>query len=163
MRAPGARCAGARLAHPSCAQEVGVALEVERPPVGSRYAVAHPLPALAVAVEVAVLELDARAVGGLRDEAHFDLAASVGVGLRLPVRADVPAEHDAVRRLVSEDTSPSALAPVDATVVDVAADSRLEHGLRDIDGEHVVLARLDAVEAIDEHLEGALYRRLHDD
>ena len=61
----------------------------------------------------------------------LDLAGVVRVGLDLPLRADVPAEHHPVRRLVGEDPRPAALAAVGAAVVDVAADPRLEHGLGD--------------------------------
>jgi hypothetical protein len=88
---------------------------------------------------------------------------SLGIGLDLPLRADVPAEHDTVRRLVGKDARPPALAAVDPSVVDVAADARLEHRLGDVDAEHVVLARLDPVEVLDEHGERALDRGFDDD
>jgi hypothetical protein len=68
-----------------------------------------------------VLELDAGAFGRLRGEADFDLAGLLGVGLDLPLGADVPAEHEPVGRLIGEHPDPVALAAVDAAVVDVAA------------------------------------------
>src|SRR4051812_23537347 len=96
-------------------------------------------------VEVAVLELDARALRGLGDEGDLDLARLRRVGLDPPLRADVPAEHDAARRLVDEHARPVAFAAVDAAVVDAPALPTLEHRLGDVDAEQVVLARLDAV------------------
>src|SRR5919106_665063 len=108
-------------------------------------------------------ELEARAVGCLRDEAHLDLAGLVEIGLDLPLWADVPAEHDPVGRLVCEHASPAALAAVDATVIDVAAHVGLEDGLGDLDLEHVVLAWLEGAEADGEDGEGALDGRLDDD
>ena len=59
-------------------EHVGVAGEVERPAVVVGDAVAHTFPAGAVTFEVAVLELDAGAVGGLGDEADLDLAGWSG-------------------------------------------------------------------------------------
>jgi hypothetical protein len=70
---------------------------------------------------------------------------------------------DPIGRLVGQHARPAALAAVDAAVVDVAARARLEHGLGDVDAEHVVLARLDPVEVLREHAERALDRRLHDE
>ena len=125
--------------------------------------VADGLPAGAVAVEVAVLELDPRPLRRLGDEPHLDLAGLLEVGLDLPLRADVPAEHDPVRWLVGEHARPPAFAAVDAAVVDVPADARLEDGLGDLDAEHVVLGRLEAAELLGEDRERALDRRLDDD
>jgi hypothetical protein len=84
------------------------------------------------------------------------------IGLDLPLRRDVPAEHDAVRRLVDEHARPLAFAPVDAAVVDPPADARLEDRFRYLDVEHVVLARLDAVEVLGEDREGPFERHVHD-
>ena len=110
-----------------------------------------------------MLELDARTVRGLGDEAHLDFAGLVAIGLDLPLRADVPAEHDPVRRLVCEHPRPAALAAVDAAVVDVPAHVRLEDRLGDLDVEQVVVGRLEAAEVIGEDREGALDGRLDDD
>src|SRR4029079_10035551 len=92
------------------ADHLGVALQVERPALIAVHAVANPLPAFAVTVEVAVLHLDADAVGALGDEGHLHLARLVGIGFELPLRTDVPAEHDPVGRLVGEHSRPAALA-----------------------------------------------------
>ena len=59
-----------RLVSASVVQEIGEALQVQRPAVAGGDAVAQALPAVAVAVEVAMLELDAGAVGAFGDRAH---------------------------------------------------------------------------------------------
>ena len=66
-----------------------------RPAALAADGLARQLPALAVAIDVAVLKLDAGAIRRLGDESHFDFARLLGVGLDLPLRADVPADHDA--------------------------------------------------------------------
>ena len=110
-----------------------------------------------------MLQLDPSALRGLGDELDLDLAGVVRVGLDLPLRADVPAEHDAVGWFVGQDACPAALAAVDALVVDVTADLRFEHGLGDRYTEQVVLRRLEVAEPLGEHDEGPLDRRLHND
>src|SRR4051794_26976481 len=82
--------------------QFGVALQVQRPAVARADAVARAFPAGAMAVEVAMLELDPRPLGRLGDEADLDLAGLVRIGLDLPPRADVPAEHETIRRLEGE-------------------------------------------------------------
>src|SRR5215213_4934950 len=82
-------------------------------------------------VELAVLELDPRAVRQLLEEAHLDLARPRRVGLDLPLRTDVPAEDHARGRLERDHARPVALAAVLAAVVDAPADTRLEHPLDD--------------------------------
>ena len=67
------------------------------------------------------------------------------------------------RRLEGQDPSPPTLAAVDATVVEMTADARLEHSLGDLDTEHVVLSRLEATEVLGEHAKRILDRRVHDD
>jgi hypothetical protein len=89
--------------------------------------------------------------------------AFVQIVLDLPSRADVPVEHDPMRRLIRQHARPATLAAVDAAVIDVSALVRLEHRLRDVHGEHVVLARLDLVEVLGEDREHSLERRLDDD
>jgi hypothetical protein len=116
-----------------------------------------------MAVEIAVLELDACALGGLRDEAHLDLAGPLEVGLELPLRADVPAEDNSVWRLDRQHPGPLALAAVDAAVVHPAADVRLEYRLGDFGRQHVVVARLDPIEVLRKDAERSLDRRLDHD
>src|SRR4051812_1591820 len=144
-------------------QPLGVATQVERPALGPGDAVADVLPALAVAVEMTMLELDTRAPRRLGDEAHLPLARSGGIGLEPPGPGNVPAHHHAVRRLVGEHAREAALASVDPAVVDVAAHPRLEHGLGDVDAEQVVVAGLEVAEPPGEDVEGALDRRVDDD
>ena len=72
-------------------KQAGVSLQVERPTLISGHALADALPALAVAVEIAVLDLDPRALRGFGDEPHFPLARFQRVVLDLPPWADVPA------------------------------------------------------------------------
>src|SRR5262245_23461156 len=147
----------------STRHSLGEPLQVERPAFVARHTGAHAFPAFAVALEVAVLELDPSAVRCLGDEAHLDLARLGEVGLDLPLRADVPTEHDSVRRLVGEHARPAALAAVDAAVVEVAAHAWLEHSLRDLDREQVVLPRLEAPEFLGEDAKCALDRRIDHD
>ena len=99
-------------------------------------------------VEIAVLELHSCALRTLGDEAHLHLAGLCGIALDLPLRADVPAEHDSVRRLVREHTRPARLAAVDTLVIDVAADTGLEDCLGDIDGKPILLGASDMNKSI---------------
>src|SRR5215207_7373909 len=168
-------CVGCISARPACGRRsetsrersvleaLGESLQVERPAALGVDRAALALPALAVAVEVAVLEFDTCALRGLGDEANLHLARLLEVGLDLPLRGDVPAEHDPVRRLIGEHARPLALAPIHAAVVDAPALASLEHRLRYLDVEHVVLARLDAVELLREDRERALDRDFDDD
>src|SRR5947209_428686 len=97
--------------------QVGVPLQVKGPALAAAHALAQALPALTVAVEVAVLELDPRALVGLGDEADLHLAGPLQIGLELPVGAYVPADHHSVRRLVGQHPRPPALASVHAPVI----------------------------------------------
>src|SRR5262245_40330346 len=110
-----------------------------------------------------VFELDAGPIGRLGDEADLDLAGSLGIRLDLPLRADIPTDHDSFRRLVDEDARPTALAAIDAAVIDMAADARLEHRLGDVDAEQVVLAWFDAIELVRECSECPLDWCVHND
>ncbi len=69
-------------------------------------------------VEVAVLKFDPGPVWSPGHEPDLDLAGQLRVGLDLPLRAVVPAEHHAGWWLVGQDPRPPAFAAVDATVVD---------------------------------------------
>jgi spermidine/putrescine-binding protein len=142
---------------------IGVPLQVERPTLIGGHALADALPALAMAVEIAVLDLDPRALRGLSDEPHFPLARFQRVFLDLPLRADVPAQQHPAGRLVGQHPRPAAYAAVNPTVVKKAADLRLEHGFGDRDLEHVVLGGLEGAEVLGEDLECARDRSLDDD
>ena len=75
-----------------------------------------------MAIEVAVLELYARALREVSSKnLDVDFARpSIGVGFNLPSRADVPAEDHPMRRFEHENPCRSALAPVNAAIVDAA-------------------------------------------
>src|SRR3954469_19861115 len=59
------------------------------------------------------------------------------IRLDLPRGADVPAEDHALGRVVGQHARPPTLGAIDATVIDAAADPRLEDRLGDSDPEHV--------------------------
>ncbi len=152
-----------RLHSALAGDEVRVASQVERPALVLPDAIAKRLPARSVAIKMAVLELQTRPLRCLGDEADLDLTGAGFVRLELPVRADVPAEHDPVRWFVGEDAGPSALAPIRGAVVDVAPDPGLEPGLGDLGAEEVVLRWLEVAEPFDERGEGTIDRHVDDD
>src|SRR6266700_5751417 len=115
----------------------GVPGQVQRPSAVVVDAVADRLPAGTVPVQVAVLQFDPGAVRSLGHEPDLHLAGQLRVGLDLPLRADVPAEYHAGRRLVDQDPRPPAFAAVDGAVVDVPADAGLEDRLGDRGREQV--------------------------
>ena len=90
-------------------------------------------------------------------------AGVVRVGFDLPVRADVPAKHDTIRRFEGENAGPVALATVDGAIVDVSADAWFEHGFRYIRAEQIVFWRLEVTESFCEHREGPFDGRVDDD
>jgi hypothetical protein len=130
----------------SVLEQVAKPLQVERPATIAADGLALRLPTLAVALKMAVFELDACPLGALGDESDLDLAGSLEIRLDLPLWADIPTDHDSLRRLVGENTRPAALAPIHAAVIDVTAHARFEHRLGDLDAEQVVLPWLDAIE-----------------
>src|SRR5260221_464820 len=82
------------------------------------------VPAGAVPVEMAMFQLHPSALRVLGDESDLNLAGEVRVGLDLPLRADVPAEHDPVGWFVGQDPRPAAFAAIHAPVIDVTTDLR---------------------------------------
>src|ERR1700743_660961 len=129
-------------------------LQVERPALIAPHAGGQAFPALAMPIAMAMLHLDPGASLALGDEADLHLAGPVGIGLYLPARADFPREDQSCRRLVGEHAAPPAL----AAVGDEAPDLRFKDRLGNVDPQHVVLARLDVVEPLAEHPEGAFKR-----
>src|SRR5215831_14562287 len=144
-------------------QQGGKPVEVERPALVAAETIAQTLPALGVPLEIAVFEIHSGPIRCLGGEPHIDFTCPRQVGLELPVRADVPAEHDSVRWFVGEHPREAAFAAVDAAVVKMPANPRLEHRLSDLDREQVVLARLEVSEILREDAERALDWRLDDD
>src|SRR5262249_21649830 len=129
-----------RFRDPSPSQILCEPPEAARPTPFAADRLAHLLPTLPLPLDVAMLELDPRAIGRFRDELHLDFACFRGIGFNLPAWVDIPANHDALRRLVRQHASPMAFAAVNPAVVDMAADARLEHALGDFHGEQVVFS-----------------------
>ena len=103
-----------------------------------------------------MLQLDPCTTTRFRNEPHIDLAGFRRIGLELPRRSDVPREDDARGRVVGEDTRPSALAAVNADVVNMPALARLKDGLGDGNRQQIVFAWLDGIELINEKRECSL-------
>src|SRR5262249_37489061 len=120
-------------------------------------------PVRAVALEVAVLELDERARLALGDEAHLVRARLLGLGVVVPLALEVPGHDDPVGTLEHEHPAPVALAPVDAALEQAAALVALHHRVGHVGVADVVAVRPPAVEAGREHVERALLRRLNGD
>lgn len=116
-----------------------------------------------MSIEVTVLEFKTRPIYCLREKSDLDLARVGLIRLELPLRADIPAENDPIWWFEREDTAPATLAPISGTVVDVAANPRLEPRLRDVGGEEVVLGRLEVTESFDKGGEGLPNRQVDDD
>src|SRR5688572_10063687 len=108
-------------------QQVGEPLQVQRPASIAANTVAHAFPAFTMAFQFSVLDLDAGPVRGQGGEPHFPLTGLVRIGLDLPLRADVPAQEHPVGRFIGQHACPAALAAVNAAIIEVAADPRLEH------------------------------------
>src|SRR5262245_7535965 len=121
--------------------------ETARPAAFASHRLAQLLPAFPVPFDAAMLQLDARTIPGVGDEPHFDLARFCAVGLYLPTRADVPADHHAIGWFVCEHPRPLTLAAVNPTVVNAAAHAWLEHALRDFHPQQVVLGWKPAADA----------------
>src|SRR6185437_4973348 len=81
-------------------EQVGIALQIQRPTLVAGNTVAHALPAVAVALQFPMLELDAGPVWRLGCEPHFPFTGLFRVGLNLPSWADVPTQQDPVGWLV---------------------------------------------------------------
>src|ERR1700680_398905 len=154
---------GSRRHSAALAEQRGIAGQIQRPSGVVGDALGDGLPSRAVPVDVAVLQLQSGARRRLGDEADLDLAGVVRLGLDLPLRADVPAEHHTVWWFVDENACPPALASIDAPVIDVAANPRLEGGLGDRRSEQIVLWRFEVAEPLGKYAEGPLDRRLNDD
>src|SRR6516164_1373462 len=91
-------------------------------------AVAHLLAGgRAHALEVAVLEVDARAADRLGREAHLDLRSELRPRVGLPLGADLPGNDQALRRLPDAHASDHYIVAVFVTGVPAAADERLDH------------------------------------
>src|SRR5262249_963866 len=80
-------------------------------------------PPCAMAVEVAVFEVNAGRAAGLGRETHLDLAGTCWIGLVAPLGRDLPGDDEAPRGIPDEDPAPIGFGPVG--LVRVASASRL--------------------------------------
>src|SRR4051794_30026412 len=81
-------------------------LEKRRPTAGRAHSLAHAVAALAVSIEVTVHEIDARLLlshGGERD-LHFTRLREIR--LELPLGSDLPCNHETMRWIPREHSSP---------------------------------------------------------
>jgi len=90
----------------------GVCVGLEIPTTGGAHGVTHRFPAVAVTVEVAVLQLHDGVLGVLGSEGDVYLTGSGRVGLDLPAEVDVPAEGHTVGRLVDHNGAQRFSAPL---------------------------------------------------
>src|ERR1051326_2066486 len=104
-------------------------------------------------LELAVLELDPRRVGTVGDEADLDLGADRRV--RLPLAVDVPAHHEALRRLPHHDLPATRAGPVLGKLVPKTPEMRFHHHALARRLADAVIERPPAAEPRGEHLEGA--------
>ena len=77
------------------------------PAFRARDGVAQRLPAVSVAINVPMFDVNARAVRTFRDERDLDLTRPARVGLDLPLGADIPAEPQSIRRIDGEHPRPA--------------------------------------------------------
>src|SRR5205823_12880236 len=114
-----------------------------------------------VALEAAVLELDAGRRRPLCHEANLDLARPRLVGVVLPARPEVPAEDDALGRLPLDHAAPLAFGAVGGALVPASARAGLDHHLlRRLLADVVRIEQPPGGHALGEDREGALLRRL---
>src|SRR3954447_12904452 len=114
-------------------------------------------------LQVAVLEVHARAAARLWREADFDLARLREIRLELPLAADLPGPHEAMRRLPHQHRSPLAIAAVLLLRVEASADTSLDDGARHRRLADVMRSRPPEIEFGCEHVERPLLIRLHCD
>src|SRR5439155_9936788 len=119
--------------------------------------------AVAVDFEATMLELDPcpRALG---DEAHLHLGRKRRIRVVLPLRPEVPAEHDTLWRIPREHAAPLAFAPIRGTLEPATAglgldDHLVRLALTDVMGVQRPPARHPA----GEHLEGPFRRYVDGD
>jgi hypothetical protein len=105
-----------------------------------------------------MLQFDPGALRCLGLEANLNLPGHVVIGHDAPLRANVPTEDDADRRLIDKDARPAALGAVDSSVDDVATDPGFEHGLGDWCIKQAVLGRLKVSEPLGEYRERSVDR-----
>src|SRR3954447_3830035 len=94
------------------------------PAVGAADLLPHRVGAVAEALQVTVLEIDARSVA-LRREPHFHLRDQIGVVGK--IRRDLPDQHHARGWLPCQDLPDLALGSIDSDLIPTAARTWLDH------------------------------------
>jgi hypothetical protein len=140
-----------------------IAGQVKRPSLIAFHGASDGFPRGAMTLETSVLEFNASAFRCLFVKPHLDLASHVQVSLECPLRADIPTEDNANRRLVDEDARSPTFGTIDGSVEDVTSHPRLEYGLRDRGTEQLVLGRLEVSESLCEYRERPVNCRVDDD
>src|SRR4051794_15674205 len=112
-------------------------------------------------LEVAVLDLDGGLLGPVGVESDLDLAGVRGVGVELPVAADLPGEHHPLRGLPGQHPAPVPLAAVHAALEPPAALGGFEDHVGDLGLSDVVLPWPPGAEGAGEQGEGAVTADVH--
>src|ERR1700722_1148821 len=126
--------------------QICVPLEVERPAPIAGDTIAHTFPAIAMAFQVSVLNLDARSLWRLGGKAHLPLTDLLRFGLQLPLRADIPCQQHPIGRFIFQNACPTAFTAVDTAVIEKSTDSRFEDRLRYLNAKQIVLRRFESAE-----------------
>src|SRR5436190_1951557 len=117
--------------------------------------------ALAMPLEVAVLEIDAGHAAGLRGEPNLDLAGFGDVGFVLPPRIDLPGQDEAVRWLPRQHPAPVTLGTIGFASETPASGARFDDRFHERLLADVMGARPPCVEPFSEDVESVLGTRLH--
>src|SRR5579883_1607496 len=132
---------------------VRIRIENHRPAARRVDTVAHRRRTLAEAVEVAVLELDARGGRTIRNEAQLHFRDQIGLVLELGV--ELPGEHEPRRRVPGQHPAEVAFGAVGSALEPAATGPRLDDQSLGLDLADVVALRPPRADAAREHLEGA--------
>src|SRR5262249_45278868 len=123
---------------------------------------AHLVASRAVAVELPMLQFDARYMLALGDEADFQFRLQRRIVL--PLGIDIPRKQQAGWRLPGEHAAPVASAAIFAAFIPTSPDARFDNG---VDGIHladlVLSKRPPSAELFGEHSPGYVLRRVYAD
>src|ERR1700722_17773942 len=123
----------------------------------------HLLPARAVALEMAMLQIHAGRPVTLRRESHLYLARPGQIRLIFPHWRDLPSHHEASRRIPVEHLSPIGLRAVFLLGITAPARAAFDYRLFHRRGTNVMRSRPPRVDSFREDTKRALRARLHDD
>jgi hypothetical protein len=96
----------------------------------------HPVPVLAVAIQMPMLKLDAGYGFPLGDEANLDLCLEACV-ISL-IGTYIPGEHEVRGRLPNKNAAPVAGTAILAAFVPAPANTRFDHGVNRVRGANLV-------------------------